>query len=91
MTSREIRRVQDHVLLLIQSAQERVAGFLLEMANRATVGNAVELSMSRQDIADYSVSDRDCLTHAYGVGEVSSDELRHRVGLCCAIVLRSAV
>ena len=53
MTSRELRRVQDHVLLLIQTAQERVAGFLLEMANRATVGNAVELSMPRQDIADY--------------------------------------
>ena len=53
MTSRELRRVQDHVLLLIQTAQERVAGFLLEMANRATAGNAVELSMPRQDIADY--------------------------------------
>src|SRR6478609_10182622 len=53
ITSRELRRVQDHVLLLIQTAQERVAGFLLEMANRATVGNAVELSMPRQDIADY--------------------------------------
>ena len=53
MTSRELRRVQDHILLLIQTAQERVAGFLLEMANRVPGGNAVELSMSRQDIADY--------------------------------------
>jgi CRP-like cAMP-binding protein len=53
MTSRELRRVQDHVLLLIQTAQERVAGFLLEMANRVPAGNAVELPMSRQDIADY--------------------------------------
>ncbi len=45
--------MQDHILLLIQSAQERVAGFLLEMANRVPGGNAVELPMSRLDIADY--------------------------------------
>ncbi len=53
VTGNELRRVQDHILLLIKSAQERVAGFLLEMAKRACVGNAVELPMSRQDIADY--------------------------------------
>jgi CRP-like cAMP-binding protein len=40
-------------LLLIKSAQERVAGFLLEMAQRASSGNAIDLPMSRQDIADY--------------------------------------
>ena len=45
--------MQDRVLLLIKSAQERVAGFLLEMADRAAAGNVVELPMSRQDIADY--------------------------------------
>ena len=39
-------------LLLIKNAQERVASFLLEMAERAS-GNVIELSMSRQDIADY--------------------------------------
>jgi CRP/FNR family transcriptional regulator, nitrogen fixation regulation protein len=49
----ELRRVQDHILLLIKSAQERVASFLLEMAERGSAGNAVELPMSRQDIADY--------------------------------------
>ena len=32
LIGRELRRAQDHVVLLIQSAQERVAGFLLEMA-----------------------------------------------------------
>ncbi len=52
-TGRELRRVQDRVLLLVKSAQERVAGFLLEMAERACAGNIVELPMSRQDIADY--------------------------------------
>jgi len=53
LTSRELRRMQDRVLLLIKSAQERVASFLLEMADRAATGNVVELPMSRQDIADY--------------------------------------
>jgi len=53
LTGRELRRVQERVLLLVKSAQERVAGFLLEMAERAAAGNIVELPMSRQDIADY--------------------------------------
>jgi CRP/FNR family nitrogen fixation transcriptional regulator len=53
LTARELRRVQDRILLLIKSAQERVAGFLLEMAQRASSGNAIDLPMSRQDIADY--------------------------------------
>jgi CRP/FNR family transcriptional regulator, nitrogen fixation regulation protein len=53
ITGCELRRVQDHVLLLVKSAQERVASFLLEMAERARAGNTVELPMSRQDIADY--------------------------------------
>jgi CRP-like cAMP-binding protein len=53
LTARELQRAQDHVLVLIKSAQERVAGFLLEMADRASEGEAVELPMSRQDIADY--------------------------------------
>jgi CRP-like cAMP-binding protein len=53
LTGRELRRVQDRILLLVKSAQERVASFLLEMADRASTGNVVELPMSRQDIADY--------------------------------------
>jgi CRP-like cAMP-binding protein len=53
MTATELRRVQDHIMLLIKTAQERVAGFLLEMAARAPGANEIELPMSRQDIADY--------------------------------------
>src|SRR5579862_1903322 len=53
ITSMELRRVQEHILLLIKSARQRVATFLLEMAERIPAGNAVELPMSRQDIADY--------------------------------------
>ena len=53
MTASELQRVQDHIMLLIKTAQERVAGFLLEMAARAPAGNEIDLPMSRQDIADY--------------------------------------
>jgi CRP/FNR family transcriptional regulator, nitrogen fixation regulation protein len=53
LTGRELRQAQGHVLLLVKSAQERVASFLLEMAERTGSGNTVELPMSRQDIADY--------------------------------------
>ncbi len=34
MATRELQRAQDHIMLLIKTAQERVAGFLLEMAER---------------------------------------------------------
>lgn len=53
MTANELQRAQDHIMLLIKTAQERVAGFLLEMASRNADSNEVELPMSRQDIADY--------------------------------------
>lgn len=53
LTARQLQRVQDHMLLLIQSAQERVACFLLEMAERSAGIDSFELPMGRQDIADY--------------------------------------
>jgi len=52
-TGRELRRVQEHMLLLVKSAQQRVASFLLEMSKRLAATDAIELPMSRQDIADY--------------------------------------
>lgn len=51
-TARELGRAHEHIMLLVKTAQERVAAFLLEMSDRLA-GNAVELPMSRQDIADY--------------------------------------
>ena len=53
MTAGELQRAQDHIMLLIKTAQERVAGFLLEMASRSVSTGEIELPMSRQDIADY--------------------------------------
>lgn len=52
-TARELRRMQDHVLLLTKTAQERVASFLLDLAKRLAAVEEIEVPMSRQDIADY--------------------------------------
>jgi CRP/FNR family transcriptional regulator, nitrogen fixation regulation protein len=53
VTARELRWARNHGLLLIKSAQERVAAFLLEMWQRMPRGAAFELPMPRRDIADY--------------------------------------
>jgi CRP/FNR family nitrogen fixation transcriptional regulator len=53
LTARELRRVQNHAMLLVKTARERVVSFLLEMAERGPTGEPVTLPMSRQDIADY--------------------------------------
>jgi CRP-like cAMP-binding protein len=53
LTVRELQRIHEHSLVLIKSAEERVAGFLLEMSRRNSSGATIDLPMSRQDIADY--------------------------------------
>jgi CRP-like cAMP-binding protein len=53
LTGRELRRLQDHLLLLIKNAAERVAAFLLALAERSSTGNSIDLPMSRRDIADH--------------------------------------
>jgi len=51
---RQLRRSQDHALTLgRRSASERVASFLLDLAQRLGSGDELELPMSRQDMADY--------------------------------------
>jgi CRP/FNR family transcriptional regulator, nitrogen fixation regulation protein len=54
MTSDDLRRAQDHMLLLgRKSAIERVAAFLLEMDRRLSKAGMVALPMCRRDIGDY--------------------------------------
>ncbi|MES2344142.1 MAG: helix-turn-helix domain-containing protein [Pseudomonadota bacterium] len=52
-TNRELSRTQDHLLLLgRKTASEKVASFLMELAERRSA-EAVTLPMGRQDMADY--------------------------------------
>lgn len=53
MTAGQLDEARNHALLLIKSAQERVAAFLLEMSQRLAHSDSVALPMGRQDIADY--------------------------------------
>ena len=52
ITDIELRRAQNHSLMLSGSADERVANFLFEMKKRNRQ-KEVDLLMSRQDIADH--------------------------------------
>lgn len=54
MTMIGLRQTQEHLLLLgRKNARERVAAFLLQMAERTDAGSILELAMPRHDIADY--------------------------------------
>ena len=50
LTTRELQRVQDHMLILgCMGAKEKVAAFLLELAKPCPDTNEIKLPMSRQD------------------------------------------
>ena len=74
MTANELQRAQDHVMLLIKTAQERVAGFLLEMAARGA-------SARRDRTADVAPGHcrlsgphhRDRVAHADAAREIAGD------------------
>ena len=95
LTAGELERAQRHILRLIKTAQERVASFLLEMAERIPADECVELPMSRQDIADYlgltieTISRMLALLEREGAIELSSSRrivLRKRAALIRMII-----
>jgi CRP/FNR family nitrogen fixation transcriptional regulator len=53
ITSGELARAQARVTLLIKTSSERVADFLLDMADRSPKTKSIELLMSRAEIADH--------------------------------------
>jgi CRP/FNR family transcriptional regulator, nitrogen fixation regulation protein len=54
MTASDLRRAEDHMLLLgRKTAMERVATFLLEMDRRLAKAGMMALPMCRRDIGDY--------------------------------------
>jgi CRP/FNR family nitrogen fixation transcriptional regulator len=56
LTTRELARKQDHLLLLLSTtAEERIIRFLIDMVQRASPreDNLIDLPMHRRDIADY--------------------------------------
>jgi len=54
LTLHQLLRSEEHMLILgRKTACERLAWFLMDMAERIPAPNRVELPMSRQDIADY--------------------------------------
>lgn len=53
ISSEETKHLQDQILLLTKTAEERLAWFLLQMNQRTESANLVNLPMPRQDIADH--------------------------------------
>jgi CRP/FNR family nitrogen fixation transcriptional regulator len=87
LTERELARALEHAVLLSKTAQERMAGFVLEMAARSG-GETVDLPMPRQDIADYLGLTIETVSRT-----LTSLEQQCAIGLpnCHQIVLRDRV
>lgn len=51
--SARVHRSQEHILRLGRTAEERLAGFILEMCDRISGADQILLPMTRQDIGDH--------------------------------------
>jgi CRP/FNR family transcriptional regulator, nitrogen fixation regulation protein len=80
-----LARAQDHVLLLgRKTAAEKVAGFLLEIAQRVSKSKTAKLPMSHADVADYLGLCRETVSRVLsnlssdGMVDVEGPRLRHQ-------------
>lgn len=77
IAANQLDRAQEHVLLLgRKGAGERVAGFLLSLADRFTAKGELDLPMSRLDIADYLALTIETVSRAF-----TQMERDHAIGL----------
>jgi CRP/FNR family transcriptional regulator, nitrogen fixation regulation protein len=53
VTLTELRRTQEHSLLISRDAKCRVASFLIDLSKRTRTQTCLDLPMSHQDIADH--------------------------------------
>ncbi|MGB7855753.1 MAG: helix-turn-helix domain-containing protein, partial [Pseudolabrys sp.] len=53
LTTRELRRAQEHALAMSVCAKSRVAKFLTDLGHRLGRATTIDLPMSYQDIADH--------------------------------------
>jgi CRP/FNR family nitrogen fixation transcriptional regulator len=69
-----LERAQSHLLLLgRKTAQEKIAGFLLDLAQRASKSKTSNLPLRHSDIADYLGLSRETVSRA--LTRLSSDEI----------------
>ena len=74
MAAHELRRAQNHVMLLVKTAQERVAGFLLEMAGRVRLsrrGRSADVAPGYRRLS--GADHRDRVAHADATREGARD------------------
>jgi CRP/FNR family nitrogen fixation transcriptional regulator len=85
-TTNELRRVQDHSLLLSRRAECRVATFLIDLSMRLGTMSSLDLPMSHQDIADHLGLTIETLSRTITTLEKSGSIVRSS---CRILVLRN--
>ena len=85
-TTNELRRVQDHSLLLSRRAECRVAAFLIDLSMRLGTPSYLDLPMSHQDIADHLGFTIETLSRTITTMEKSGSIARSS---CQTLVLRN--
>ena len=86
VTTNELRRTQEHSLLMARSAECRVATFLIDLSRRLRKTESLDLPMSGQDIADHLGLSGETLSRTITALEKSGSIARSS---CRALILRN--